>query len=216
MTVGDTQVAFQLGANVMAMKRYKTVDEFLMDTETWKEELARLREILHSTDLEEAVKWSMPCYTYKEKNIVGIGAFQGHFGLWFFQGALLDDPKKRLVDAQDGRTKAMRQWRMTSRREIRVGEIKGFIAQAMRHVDEGKAIKADRGQALSIPLELEERLGNSPRLQSSFEALTLGRQREYANYVSEAKREETRRKRVEKIEPMILSGIGLNDKYRKC
>ena len=44
--------------------------------------------------------------------------------------------------------------------------------------------------------------------------MTLGKRKEYAAYVIEAKREETKVKRLEKIKPMILEGIGLNDKYR--
>lgn len=200
----------------MAMKRYKTVDEFLLGTEQWHDELVRLREILCSTGLEESIKWAFPCYSYRGKNVVGLGAFQGYFGLWFFQGALLDDPKQRLMNAQEGRTKAMRQWRMTERREIKVKEIKDFIRQAKKLIEAGTEIKADRSRAAAVPHELATRLRDSPRLRSSFQALTQGRQREYANYVAEAKREETRLKRLEKIEPMILAGLGLNDKYRSC
>ena len=41
-------------------------------------------------------------------------------------------------------------------------------------------------------------------------------QREYAEYVSAAKRDDTKQKRIDKILPMIASGAGLNDKYRNC
>ena len=44
--------------------------------------------------------------------------------------------------------------------------------------------------------------------------MTKGKQREYADYVSDAKLEKTRLRRVEKILPLISSGVGLNDKYR--
>ncbi|MEL7473318.1 MAG: YdeI/OmpD-associated family protein, partial [Planctomycetota bacterium] len=43
-----------------------------------------------------------------------------------------------------------------------------------------------------------------------------GKQRQYNEHVSEAKREETKLKRVEKIKPMILEGVGLHDKYKNC
>ena len=45
--------------------------------------------------------------------------------------------------------------------------------------------------------------------------MTKGKQREYAEYIADAKREETKSKRLEKIIPMILANQGLNDKYRK-
>ena len=200
----------------MAMKRYKTVDEFLIATEPWHDELVRLREILLTTGLDETVKWAFPCYTYQGKNVVGLGGFQGYFGLWFFQGALLDDPNQRLMNAQDGRTKAMRQWRMTHRREIKVKEIKDFVKQAMHHVDAGHEIKSERKEGVTIPEELASRFRSNPKVKSSFQALTPGRQREYAEYIAEAKREETRLKRLDKIEPLILAGQGLHDKYRNC
>jgi uncharacterized protein YdeI (YjbR/CyaY-like superfamily) len=46
--------------------------------------------------------------------------------------------------------------------------------------------------------------------------LTPGKQREYAEYITEAKKDETKLKRIEKIIPMIKAGIGLNDKYKNC
>ncbi|MCK5210721.1 MAG: YdeI/OmpD-associated family protein [Cyclobacteriaceae bacterium] len=51
-------------------------------------------------------------------------------------------------------------------------------------------------------------------LRSCFDDLSLSRQREFTEYISEAKREETKLKRLEKIIPMIKEKIGLSDKYR--
>ena len=53
------------------------------------------------------------------------------------------------------------------------------------------------------------------KAHASFEAVTPGKRREYAEYVASAKREETRLKRVEKVLPMIEEGVGLNDRYRR-
>ena len=53
-----------------------------------------------------------------------------------------------------------------------------------------------------------------PAQGEAFDALTPGKQREYAKYVAEAKREETRLSRTKKIMPMIKAGKGLNDRYR--
>lgn len=48
----------------------------------------------------------------------------------------------------------------------------------------------------------------------AFEGLTKGKQRELAEYIESAKRPETKIKHLEKIIPMIIEGVGLNDKYR--
>jgi len=198
------------------MHKAKSADEFFAAAPLWRNELIALRKILKSTGLSEEVKWGAPCYTLDGVNVVGLGAFKSYFGLWFFQGALLRDPKKVLVSAQEGRTKALRQWRMTSAREIDAKTLKSYIAEAVMLAKAGTSVAKSPAKALVIPDELTRALRANRKAGAAFRALTPGRQREYSDYVSEAKREETRVKRIEKILPMIAAGIGLNDKYRNC
>ncbi len=197
------------------MKRYKTVDDYIDGAEYWQEELQLLRKILLSTDLVEEVKWGGPCYTYDGKNIVGMGAFKSYCGLWFFQGALLSDPDNVLVNAQEGKTKALRQWRFESKKEIKSRSIKAYIQEAIKQQLEGQEIKPARAKPLTIPPQLKSALARNKKAGTAFKALTKGKQREYADYIAEAKREETKATRLEKIIPMIAAGKGLNDKYRK-
>ncbi len=114
------------------MKRFKTVDNYISNNTLWPDELRRLREILLSTGLTEEVKWGAPCYTHEGKNIVGIGAFKSYFGLWFFKGAALKDEQGVLINGQPGKTKDLRQWRMTSPGDIKPSVIKRYVKEAMR------------------------------------------------------------------------------------
>lgn len=198
------------------MKRYKTVDDYIANADTWQAELKRLREILNATALTEDVKWGAPCYTYKGKNIVGLAAFKGWACLWFHQGALLKDDSKVLMNAQEGKTKALRQWRMTSAKEIKPTIIKRYVKEAIGLVDAGKEIKAVRLKAVDVPDELSKAMRRHKDATAAFRKLTPGRQREYAEHIASAKRDDTRRKRIGKILPMIAAGIGLHDKYRNC
>lgn len=95
-------------SNVISMKRANSVDDYIKTSDNWQDELVQLRGILAATGLVEEVKWGAPCYTSNGENVVGIGAFKSYFGLWFFQGALLRDDQKVLVNAQEGKTKALR------------------------------------------------------------------------------------------------------------
>ena len=113
------------------MKRYKTVDQYIAGAEQWQQELIRLREILQSTPLEETVKWGGPCYTHGGKLVVGIGGFKSYVGLWFFQGALLSDKDGVLMNAQEGRTKAMWKWSFNSLKEIKAWQIKAYVKEAI-------------------------------------------------------------------------------------
>ncbi len=155
-----------------------------------------------------------PTYTFGGKNVVGIGAFKSYFGLWFFQGALLTDPQNVLVNCQEGRTKAMRQWRMNSDKEIKPTIIKAYVAEAIEMVKAGKEIKPDRRRPVVIPDELKAALSRNKQVDSQYQKLTLGKRREYADYIASAKKAETKQQRLKKILPMIAKGVGLNDKYR--
>ena len=196
------------------MKRYKTVDAYIDGSEQWRGVLRTLRQVLNSTGLNEEVKWGAPCYTYKGKNIVGIGSFKSYAGLWFHQGALLKDESKVLINAQEGVTKALRQWRMHSSREIKPALIKRYVKEAMALVDAGKEIGPAKKKSVVVPTELTSALRKNQAALRKFEELTPGRQREYADYVASAKRAETKQSRLAKILPMIAAGTGLNVKYR--
>lgn len=197
------------------MQRTNSVDEYIANAKLWKDELIRLRDVLRATPLTEEVKWGGPCYTYKGKNVVGIGGFKSYFGLWFHQGALLKDDRKVLINAQEGKTRALRQWRMTSGKDIKPTIIKRYVDEAMSLVDQGRSIKPARNTPIEIPAELKKALRTTSGATAAFRKLRPGLQREYADYVSAAKRDDTKEKRIARILPMIIAGTGLNDRYRR-
>lgn len=197
------------------MKRTKSVDDFIAQSDKWQPELVQLRKIIAATPLVEEVKWGIPCYTHNGKNVVGIGAFKSYFGLWFYQGALLMDENKVLINAQEGKTKALRQWRMQSTKDIKPNVIKRYVKESIQQVDAGKAIGPARNKPVVLPAELKSVLRKNKTVEKKFHSLTPGKQREFADYVASAKRDATKQTRIQKIIPMIKAGVGLNDKY-KC
>ena len=195
------------------MNRYKTVDAYLDGHSAWRDVLSPIRQIINGTGLVETVKWGAPCYTFNRKNIIGLGAFQDFVSIWFFQGVLLKDKEKKLINAQEGQTKALRQWRIKDVDDIDAPLLRAYIDEAIENQRHGHEIKPERGKPLVVPdvmaVELKKR-----KAQSAFDTLSLGKQREYASYITAAKRDETKQKRLDKIIPMILEGHGLNDSYR--
>ena len=75
-------------------------------------------------------------------------------------------------------------------------------------------IQPEKFVAIPAAEILENEFKNDKVLKASFERLTPGKQKEYIVYINEAKQDATKLKRLEKIKPMILQGIGLNDKYK--
>ena len=86
--------------------------------------------------------------------------------------------------------------------------------EAIENQKAGKELKPQK-KPLVIPIELKEELASDTEFAEAFEKFSLSCKREYAEYISEAKRDATKQKRLAKIKPMILKNIGLNDKYKK-
>ena len=93
------------------MKSTQSIEDYIFSTGAWAPILSFLRDIILQTQLEEHMKWGVPTYSFQGKNLVGIAAFKNHVSLWFHQGALLQDEQHKLMNAQEGVTKALRQWR---------------------------------------------------------------------------------------------------------
>jgi uncharacterized protein YdeI (YjbR/CyaY-like superfamily) len=86
--------------------------------------------------------------------------------------------------------------------------------EAILNQKQGKEIKPEKKKPLGIPKELTAIIKKDKKVKESFNTLSLPKQREYAEYIIEAKRDETKHKRLTKIVPLILKGTGLNDKYK--
>ncbi|PIA77968.1 hypothetical protein BFR04_06965 [Gaetbulibacter sp. 4G1] len=197
------------------MKKIYSVEEYIEENIHFGEALSILRNIINTTELEETVKWNAPVYTLNNKNVIGLGAFKKHFGIWFFNGVFLEDKQNLLVNAQEEKTKALRQMRFESVKEIDKNIVLAYVKEAIENQKLGKEVKPDRSKKETIiPQELKAILASE--LKTSFESLSAYKQREYCEYISSAKREATKQTRLEKIKPMILRGVGLNDKYKNC
>ncbi|MGB1038396.1 MAG: YdeI/OmpD-associated family protein [Bacteroidia bacterium] len=192
------------------------LDIFWSEHHQFEDQLAQLRSILVDCGLTETYKWRFPTYTLDAKNVVSIGAFKEHYALWFFQGVFLKDEMKVLSNAQDGKTKAMRHWKFRKQEKIDIDLVKTYVLESIDNHKNGKEVIVKIDTTYETPPLLLDALNNNDSLNSSFYGLTPGRQKEYANYITEAKQDTTKQKRLIKITPMILEGKGLHDKYRKC
>ena len=182
---------------------------------SWSEELEFLKSIIAKTELIETTKWGGCVYVLDNKNVIGIGGFKNYFTIWFFNGVFLKDEKKVLVNAQEGVTKSLRQWRFTSKDDIVEALVLDYIHEAIENEKQGKIIKTQKvGVTIEMPEIFQKELDLDKNLAEAFLKFSPYKQKEFLEYIVEAKREETKRSRIEKIKPMILENIGLNDKYR--
>ena len=115
--------------------------------------------------------------------------------------------------SRKNKTKALRQWRFKDT-TIDADAVASYLVAAIEVQDRGEFVAPERGRPIEIPPELGDVLAGDSDAKAAFAVLSPGRRREYADHVSEAKRADTKNRRVEKILPMIRSGVGLHDKYR--
>jgi uncharacterized protein YdeI (YjbR/CyaY-like superfamily) len=176
--------------------------------ERWEAELAEMRRVLAGLAMVEERKWGSPTYTVDGKNIVILQCFKAYFGLGFFQGALLKDPKKLLV--QLGQVQAGRVMKFSTAKEItaKAATIKAYVREAMAVEKAGLRLERKETSDFPVPEELTERFRTDPRFKRAFEALTPGRQRSYLHHFAAAKQSATRVARIEKAMPAIFAGRG--------
>ena len=197
------------------MKRFTSVDAYFEQEHEFSEGINKLRDIAAKTEFVETLKWGGPVYTIDNKNVLMIGAFKNHFGLWFFNGSFLSDPKNVLESAQE-KTKGMRHWKFTENDAIDEAGVLAYMEEAIANQKKGKMITPDKKKETLIPDLLQQALDKDPGLREKFNAFSPYKQREFCEHISSAKQEKTKLTRLEKALPMIASGVGLNDKYRNC
>ncbi len=188
------------------------VDGYIRKNKRWQAELQKLRTIILDSPLAEEVKWRVPCYTFAGKNVVFLGALNETCVITFVKGALLKDAKRILIQ-QTKNSQSVRVIRFSNEKEIAKLQtvLKAYINEAVEVERAGLKVVFKKTAEFDFPEEFQKRLDESPALKAAFESLTPGRQRGYLLHFSSAKQSKTRASRVEKCEPQILNGKGLDD-----
>lgn len=177
----------------------------------WHEELKLLRKIVLECGLDENLKWGMPCYTIKGKNVVMISAFREFSALNFFKGSLIED-KSNLLSKPGENSQSARFMKFTDVKQIIENEsiIREYIQIAAENEKSGKKVEFKKSPE-PIPDELAQKFLDNPEFEEAFFRLTPGRQRGYIIFFSQPKQSVTRTSRIEKCLKNILDGKGIND-----
>jgi uncharacterized protein YdeI (YjbR/CyaY-like superfamily) len=174
--------------------------------------LARLRSVVHRAfpEVEETVKWGMPFFVRDGEILCHMAAFKGHcaFGLWKAAGALGGRPRP-----QDGMGHF---GRITSLADLpRDAELAAVLrkAAALRGAAASHPAPSKRKPPLPMPEDLGRALKKNALAKTAFESFPPSKRRDYIEWLGEAKREETRRKRLETAIEWIEQGKARHWKY---
>lgn len=178
----------------------------------WHDTIIALRDIILLTELREDYKWSQPCYTINDKNVLLLSALKDYAFISFFKGALIDDTYDRLI-VPGPNSKHVRLLRFETVEEVELHRsmILDYIQQAIALTKSGKKVITE---AEEVPEELQRVLDQDPTLKMAFNRLTPGRQRSYIIHINAAKQAQTKYNRIEKCRPKIMKGLGHNE-YEK-
>jgi len=177
--------------------------------------LAHLRRIVHAAcpECEETLKWSMPSFIYKKKILAGFAAFKAHATFGYWSG-------RQVVEGDDERASAMGQFgRLTSLTDLPdEAALIAHTKKAMTLIDEG--VKPIRDKSVkgpfTVPQDMRAALDAVPAAKATFDGFPPGQQREYVDWVVDAKRDETRTKRLAQSVEWLAEGKRRNWKYENC
>ncbi len=177
--------------------------------------LRHLREVVHAAcpDCEETLKWSMPTFMYKKEILASMAAFKQHATFGFWRGSLI-------VGKSDEPMSGMGQFgRLTSVDDLPPRkELEALVRKAMQLTDEGVKPPRDKHKKapFTVPQDLRAAIDAVPAAAATFEGFPLSAQREYVDWVSGAKREETRSKRLAQTVEWLAEGKRRHWKYADC
>ncbi len=186
--------------------------------------LAHLRELVHKAcpEVEETIKWSRPFFEYRGAILCNMSAFKEHcsFGFWGEEiGAVL----REAGVLKEGGMGSL--GRITSVADLPSDkQMLGWIRQAAAFVNSGqytspiaarhKVVKPK--PSLHRPAEFKTALQGNKKAAAVFAAFSPSSKREYVEWIAEAKRQETRDKRIATAVEWIAEGKQRNWKYQNC
>jgi uncharacterized protein YdeI (YjbR/CyaY-like superfamily) len=196
-------------------KRDPRVDAYIKEAEPFARPiLEEIRATVHAAcpGVEETIKWRFPHFTYKGM-LCGMAAFTQHAALGFWKGSLIVD------GAKDG--DAMGQFgRLTKRSDLPSRRaLAGYVKKAAQLNEQGvkvpRAAKRAAPKTIAMPPDLSAAFKKNRKALVTFEALSPSHRREYLEWITEAKAEATRGRRVSQAIEWMAEGKSRNWKYER-
>lgn len=201
-------------------KRDPRIDAYIAKQKEFaKPILTHLRDVVHAAcpDVEETLKWSSPFFEYKGQSMCNMAAFKEHASFGFWKAPLIEGLGSRKENGGDG--SAGHFGRLATVNDLPSKKVlTGYIKAAMKLNDEGIVVARSKAsarpaEAQQVPPELASALARNKKAKAAFAAFPPGHRREYIEWIADAKREETRAKRVAQAVEWIAEGKSRNWKY---
>ncbi len=182
--------------------------------------LNHLRKLIHKAcpEVEETIKWGMPNFGYTGTMMCNMAAFKAHCAFGFWKGKIMKDPHGIITDV--GNTGMGSFGKITSLHDLPEDQIIiDYIKEAMVLNEKGiKVPKKPTEKAkkeLVTPDYLSEALKRSKKARETWDGFSYSHHKEYIEWLTEAKTEATRLKRLDKTIELLEEGKQRHWKYQK-
>ena len=200
-------------------KKEKAIDAYIAKAADFaKPILTHIRELVHKTcpDVEEKMKWSMPFFDYKGEMLCHMAAFKQHAVMSFWKASLMKDPV--LMANAQSEVSMGHLGRLTSMKDLPPDKkIAAWIKEAMALNDKGIKVakpKPAEKKELVVPGYFTKAIAKNKKAKQVFDAFAYSHKKEYVQWITEAKTEETRSKRMAAAIEMMSEGKSRNWKYK--
>ncbi len=206
-----------------ASARDPRVDDYIAQAAPFaREPLEHVRTAMHAAlpDVTEAIKWSHPFFLLDGRPFANMAAFKAHCSLGFWRGG-----RAIAEEAAGQREPAMGQFgRIESLADLpEAAALRTLILEARKAWTEALETKAGappppkpRREAPAVPDDLAAALRAQRGARKIFDGFTASQQREYVEWIIEARREATRASRVAQAAEWIAEGKTRHWKYQAC
>ena len=184
--------------------------------------LEHVREAMHAAlpDVTEAIKWSHPFYLLDGKPFANMAAFKTHCALGFWKGGrpvaeAAVDPKEKAM-GQFGRIESLADLPAAATLRKLIVAARGAWACAQEEKASAPPAAKPKREAPAMPDDLAAALRARPGARKAFDAFTLSQQREYVEWIVEARRAATRESRIAQAVEWIAEGKTRNWRYQAC
>jgi uncharacterized protein YdeI (YjbR/CyaY-like superfamily) len=183
--------------------------------------LEHLRGLVHKAcpEMEETIKWSMPFFVYRGEIVANMAAFKAHcsFGIWGRE--IVAAMRKDGLLVKGGGMGSL--GKISSLQDLpKDAALLGYLRQAIVLVKDGVKTFPSRKKAakpaVEVPAGLTAALKKNKTAAKVFAEFSPGKKREYVDWISEAKQEATKLRRVAQAIEWIAEGKSRSWKYEKC
>lgn len=193
------------------------IDAYIAKAEPFAQPvLNHLRSLVHKAcpEVEEKIKWGFPHFDYKEEMMCSMASFKKHCVFGFWKASLMKDPA--LMETAKSEVAMGHIGRIISLNDLPSDKkMMAWIREAMQLNDDGVKIKKEKKTASvpDTPADLREALQKNKKARAQFEKFPPSHRKEYIQWIEEAKRAETRQKRIEQTVEWVAEGKQRNWKY---